>query len=94
MRENLGILGQPAPELRVAQWLANVDDPGGLKIADLDAPVIYLYNFQAKPRLLAWLLEPLMNRILRRETTRRLHALRRYLEKLAPDQRSTEIQSP
>jgi len=42
-----GITGQPAPEFRVEHWLANVDAPGGLKLADIDAPLVYLYNFQS-----------------------------------------------
>ncbi|MGI9607869.1 MAG: peroxiredoxin family protein [Acidimicrobiales bacterium] len=44
---SLGIEAEPAPELRVPQWLANVDSPAGLKIADISAPIIYLYAFQA-----------------------------------------------
>lgn len=42
-----GIAGQPAPELRVDTWLANVDADRGLRLADIDEPVIYLYNFQS-----------------------------------------------
>lgn len=40
-----GIAGQPAPELRVEHWLANAD--GGLRLADIDQPIIYLYCFQS-----------------------------------------------
>ncbi len=40
----------------------------------------YIYNFHAKPAGLAWLLEPIMNCMLRRETHARLAALKRYLE--------------
>jgi peptide-methionine (R)-S-oxide reductase len=40
-----GIAGRPAPELRVDTWLANTD--GDLKLADIEAPVIYLYCFQS-----------------------------------------------
>ncbi|MCH9687645.1 MAG: TlpA family protein disulfide reductase [Deltaproteobacteria bacterium] len=47
MNDHPGILGQRAPELRVPQWLANVDSGADLKIADIDAPFIYLYNFQS-----------------------------------------------
>ena len=47
MNDRVGIAGERAPEFRVGQWLANVEMPGGLKIADIDAPLIYLYNFQA-----------------------------------------------
>ena len=40
-----GIAGQQAPELRFDKWLASPNDQK--LIADIDAPVIYLYNFQA-----------------------------------------------
>lgn len=39
----------------------------------------YIYAFQARPRFLAPLLEPVMNVLLRREVRQRLHALRYYL---------------
>ncbi|MCB9009571.1 MAG: SRPBCC family protein [Ardenticatenaceae bacterium] len=42
--------------------------------------VIYIYYFQARPRLLAPILEPVMNQLLKRETQKRLHALQIYLE--------------
>ena len=45
MNEQLGIAGQTAPEFRFEDWLDNVD--GNLLIADIDEPVIYLYNFQS-----------------------------------------------
>ncbi len=41
----------------------------------------YIYFFQARPRCLAPLLEPLMNVMLRRETRQRLRSLRDYLER-------------
>ena len=40
--------------------------------------VTYIYFFRARPRLLAPLLEPLMNWLLKRETQKRLAALKRY----------------
>ncbi len=40
----------------------------------------YIYFFRARPRLLAPLLEPLMNALLRRETRQRLRSLRRFVE--------------
>lgn len=43
--------------------------------------ITYIYNFNAKPAWLAWLLEPLMNRRLRKETKKRLAALKAFLEK-------------
>ena len=45
MTQSYGIVGQPAPEFRVDEWIANVDGP--LHIADIVEPVIYLYNFQS-----------------------------------------------
>ena len=44
MNDPYGIVGQPAPELRVEQFLANTD--GALRIADIEESVIYLYGFQ------------------------------------------------
>ncbi|HEX5037445.1 MAG TPA: SRPBCC family protein [bacterium] len=41
----------------------------------------YIYRFEAKPRWLAWLLEPVMNLRLKRETAKRLKALKDYLER-------------
>ena len=40
-----GIQGQDAPELRVPDWLENTD--GALRLADIAAPLIVLYNFQS-----------------------------------------------
>jgi peptide-methionine (R)-S-oxide reductase len=45
MHDQYGIAGQTAPEFRFDHWLDNVD--GDLRIADIDEPVIYLYNFQS-----------------------------------------------
>lgn len=45
MHAQYGIAGQPAPEFRFDHWVDNVD--GDLRIADIDEPVIYLYNFQS-----------------------------------------------
>jgi peptide-methionine (R)-S-oxide reductase len=42
-----GIVGEPAPELRVDVWLSNVDADHGLRLADIAEPLIYLYNFQS-----------------------------------------------
>ena len=44
--------------------------------------VTYIYFFRAHPRLLAPLLEPVMNWLLKRETKKRLNALRNYLLKV------------
>ncbi|MEZ5165017.1 MAG: hypothetical protein R2695_00500 [Acidimicrobiales bacterium] len=45
MHTSHGLAGQPAPELAVDEWLANVD--GTLNLADIEAPVVYLYCFQS-----------------------------------------------
>ncbi len=50
-------------------------------IAAGESKVEYIYSFRARPRWLAWLLEPVMHRLLRRETARRLRGLKAYLEK-------------
>ncbi len=49
--------------------------------------VRYVYNFRARPRGLRWLLEPLMNWVMRRETRARLVALAAALETPGPDRR-------
>lgn len=41
--------------------------------------VTYIYYFRVRPKLLAPFLEPIMNLLLKRETQKRLYALRRYL---------------
>lgn len=43
--------------------------------------VKYIYSFRARPRWLAFIMEPLMNVALRRETSGRLNALKRFLER-------------
>jgi hypothetical protein len=43
--------------------------------------ITYTFHFEAKPKWLAGLLEPLMNRRLRMETERRLKSLKNFLEK-------------
>ena len=45
MHEQLGIAGQTAPEFRFEDWLDNADH--NLQIADIEEPLIYLYNFQS-----------------------------------------------
>lgn len=41
----------------------------------------YIYSFRARPRFLASLIEPIMNRMIARETQRRLQSLRAFLER-------------
>src|SRR5262249_22776069 len=45
-----------------------------------NSKITYTYHFEAKPKWLAWLLEPMMNSRLRRETRKRLKALKEFLE--------------
>src|SRR5262245_28615728 len=42
--------------------------------------ITYTYHFTARPRWLRWLLEPIMDRLFRWETRKRLAALRRFFE--------------
>lgn len=46
--------------------------------------ITYKFHFTAKPRVLRWLLEPLMAFFLRRETERRLRALSAFLAARTP----------
>jgi hypothetical protein len=48
-------------------------------LSDTGSRVTYIYFFRARPRLLAPILEPVMNWLLRRETEKRLNALRNQL---------------
>jgi hypothetical protein len=43
--------------------------------------VTYTWTFTARPRWLAWLLEPVMQRVFAWETKKRLAALKRYFER-------------
>lgn len=43
MHSNYGIAGQRAPELRVSEWLNGPT----IRLADIDAPFVYLYFFQS-----------------------------------------------
>ncbi len=47
MNNAYGIAGQTAPEFRFDDWLANVESDDGLRLADIEEPIIYLYNFQS-----------------------------------------------
>ena len=46
--------------------------------------VTYRYNFKAFPRFLAFLIEPVVQLVFRRETSRRLSALKRFVERGQP----------
>jgi hypothetical protein len=59
-----------------ARWAASI------RHVDLDAGssrVTYTWSFRSKPRLLRWLLEPIMAAVFRWETRKRLRALRDHL---------------
>ena len=46
-----------------------------------NSEITYTFNFTAKPRLLQFILHPIMNRIFIFETKKRLKALKNYFEK-------------
>jgi len=48
-------------------------------LPDNRSRVTYTFTFTARPRALSWLLEPIMLRVFRWETGKRLRALRAYL---------------
>lgn len=48
-----------------------------------ESRVTYTWTFTARPRALAWLLEPIMQRVFRWETQQRLAALRRHFSRSA-----------
>lgn len=50
-------------------------------LSETRSRVTYIYFFRARPRLLAPLLEPVMNVLLKREVRQRLNALCRFLER-------------
>ena len=50
-------------------------------VTETRSRVIYTYSFRGRPRRLAFLLEPIMNAVLRSETKARLQSLRDYLER-------------
>lgn len=47
-------------------------------LGDGTSSVEYIYNFTAHPRSLRWLLHPLMGAVFRRETRKRLRALKHH----------------
>lgn len=63
-----------------ATWAASIRHtpiPGGSSLT-------YTWNFTARPRWLAWLIEPIMAWAFARETRQRLEAMRRYFAGAAP----------
>jgi hypothetical protein len=61
------------------------------RIDDNTTRVTYRYRFEARPRWLACFVEPIVGRVLHRETGRRLLALKRFLEAGRPTKRGCEI---
>lgn len=58
-----------------ATWAATIRHQD---LSERESRLTYIYHFTVRPRLLRPLLDPLMGRIFRWETRRRLRALRRY----------------
>jgi hypothetical protein len=50
------------------------------RIGDNTTLITYRYHFEAQPRFLAFLIEPVMGLVFKRETEKRLAALKSYLE--------------
>jgi hypothetical protein len=60
-----------------ARWAASIrHEP----VAEGRSRIVYTYNFRARPRVLAFLLEPILAIVFRWETRKRLRALQRALE--------------
>lgn len=62
-----------------AASIRHTDTPQGSEIT-------YKFRFSAKPRMLRWIVEPIMLLILRAETKRRLHAFAAFLSTLPCEQ--------
>jgi len=59
-----------------ARWAASIrHEPLG----EQRSRIVYTYNFRVRPSVLAFVLEPILARVFRWETRRRLRALRRAL---------------
>ena len=71
------------------RWAASIrHEPLGMDRSRL----VYTYDFHARPVWLAFLLEPILARFFRRETRRRLLALRSALARGQPASEPTEVQ--
>jgi hypothetical protein len=53
-----------------------------------ESRIIYTWTFAARPRWLAWLLEPVMNRVFQWETRKRLASLREHFDQVRNQQQS------
>ena len=58
-----------------ATWAASIRHED---VADCSSRVTYTWTFAARPRWLAWLLEPILQRVFTWETRKRLTALRQH----------------
>lgn len=68
------LINEPPWFSKFSASIRHEDRPGG-------SIATYKLRFEAKPRWLAWLLEPVMKVVLRMETRKRLEALSRFLSK-------------
>ncbi len=59
-----------------ARWAASIRHLPGRHAGE--SIVVYTFNFKARPRFLAWLLEPLMLRVFLWETRKRLRSMRAH----------------
>lgn len=65
-----------------ARWAASIRHEA---VGEGHSRITYTYNFRARPRVLAFVIEPIMARIFRWETRRRLRALARALTPAAAE---------
>ncbi len=68
-----------------ATWAASIRHEAGP--TDAESTITYTYNFTARPRWLAWLVEPVMAWFFARETRQRLAAMREYFRHSAGESR-------
>jgi len=67
------------------RWAASICHE---KLGQDQSKIIYTWTFTARPRWLAWLLEPVMDRVFHWETRMRLASLRDYFEQARNQQQS------
>jgi hypothetical protein len=60
------------------RWAASIRH---VALGERESRITYTYNFRARPRFLRFLLEPILARVFRWETHRRLRALRGALQR-------------
>lgn len=66
------------PSALFERWAASIRHEA---LGPASSRVTYTFEFRARPRALRWLLEPILLPIFRRETRRRLCALREFLRR-------------